>query len=247
MITQYGRFQDAPPDDHQLQRWASALWPCNLGGVVRAGFLVVECDSASAESECVSLDPRLLALAPCRERRPGRGRAWVLSSGDSGVNRSSVHRGRTAAIDVIAPGSVLVVPPSVHVSGHEVRWVPGREPWQTAPIAINAPLCRLCSTGDRRTRSAQVANVPPVRTGAPSVQVLRCIRTNPRLRELWHGRGKPGGDCSESGYDFSVAKELLRSGVREDEVVAAILHRPRRRERDYAYALLTVQNAGKRR
>lgn len=60
-----------------------------------------------------------------------------------------------------------------------------------------------------------------------SDRVQRLLR-RPRIADLWASRGKqPPGDCSESGYDWSLALALAWAGVSDvNELDAAIAARP---------------------
>ena len=68
-------------------------------------------------------------------------------------------------------------------------------------------------------------------------------------RGLWNGVGKPGNtDRTRSGYEYSVARCLLRLGYTDVSELATILAlRPegsvRKSGKDQLYALRTVGNA----
>ncbi|MBI4454735.1 MAG: hypothetical protein HY644_02425 [Acidobacteria bacterium] len=48
------------------------------------------------------------------------------------------------------------------------------------------------------------------------------------LKDLWYGRGKPDGtDTSRSGFDYSIARRLIRLGYRNiDEIATVLILRP---------------------
>ena len=68
-----------------------------------------------------------------------------------------------------------------------------------------------------------------------------------QVRALWEGRGKPDGrDVSNSGYDFSLARRLLRLGHTDVAELATIL--AARQEmlqsgKGYDYVVRTVSRA----
>jgi hypothetical protein len=49
------------------------------------------------------------------------------------------------------------------------------------------------------------------------------LDNDPRVRGLWDGTGKHTGDCTRSGYDFSLSRHLLRLGHRDLDELATIL------------------------
>ena len=60
------------------------------------------------------------------------------------------------------------------------------------------------------------------------------LALDPRLAALWRGEGKATGDPSPSGYDAAIACALLRAGVPEEQISAAlILRRPEKTAGDY--------------
>jgi hypothetical protein len=65
-------------------------------------------------------------------------------------------------------------------------------------------------------------------------------------RDLFLGRGKKGGDLSDSGYDMSLAIRLAMTtsaDVTADMLATTILSRSRNKVRDLAYAHRTVEHA----
>lgn len=95
----------------------------NLAIVVPRGLVVVEADSPAADAELEALIGPV--QTPIRAARPGRGRALLLSLKDmpAGLEvRSRTGLGASGAIDVRAAGGLLVVPPSIHATGHVLTW-----------------------------------------------------------------------------------------------------------------------------
>lgn len=52
---------------------------------------------------------------------------------------------------------------------------------------------------------------------------LTLLKSDTRLNDLWHGRGKAKGDVSRSGYDFSLVRRLLALGYRDIDGLATVL------------------------
>lgn len=234
----------------QLPTWEQAsgvlmkFFPCNLGIVVPAGIVVVEADSPTAEEEISLLAGGETERAPTRERRPGRGRGWLfrLPPGTNILPRT--HLGASEAIDVLPSGSIFVVPPSVHRSGHTYAWVSGREPWETAMPLLPAALLGLAMEGARAPTQAS-GDLVLGATFAPQVssRVAFLLKSRRRLAALWNGEGKTSGDTSSSGIDFSLAIELRAAGVPVLEVAEALAARPGAHSSARTYCMTTAQRA----
>lgn len=80
----------------------------------------------------------------------------------------------------------------------------------------------------------------------PSV-VAALMRNDHKLRDLYDGRGKVEGDTTGSGYDFSLARRLLASGVSDVSAIATVLAlRPGgsfQTGKDESYLRRTIANA----
>ena len=247
LVRGYRRFSSFAAPAEQLRDWASEFDALNLGAVIQEGFVMVEADSPDADRELIDLDPSLVNGGPCRERRPGRGRAYLLRTDLPMASRA--HLGESGAIDVRGPGGLWIVPPSVHETGHQLRWVARRAPWQTKPLVLKARLRELLAqTSEPRSPKIQRHGSPEPSefTGvgahlSPRVQRLR--RCSLRVKQLWEMRGKTRGDTSASGYDFALARALLQLGAIPGEVVGALMARRESHRQDLAYATLTARNA----
>ncbi len=243
LLRGYPGLVDEPLTSKELEREACRLSAVNLALVTGGLLCAVEGDSLEAETEITELccgHP----VTPTRERRPGRGRAYIFSipAGVDIVNRA--HLGRSGAIDIRGRGGILVLPPSVHVTGHGYDWVPDRAPLEVAPAPIPVALLPLVVAAPRRPTRSALGDVPE-QTTEPGVssRVAFLLKAHRRLAELWAGRGKTVGDRSRSGYDHAVARELVRRRVPVKEVVGALAARPGAHRRDPAYLHETVAAA----
>lgn len=76
---------------------------------------------------------------------------------------------------------------------------------------------------------------------------MSLLERDPAIRALWQGHGKEQGDVSGSGYDYSLALELLRRGYRHlDELGTILALRPAgsvARGKDAAYIQRTLAKA----
>lgn len=251
LIKGYPRLADSPPEPWQVRRWVNDFGLFNLAGVVRPPFVVIECDSLAAEQELLALDPRLVDEGPCRERRPTRGRGWVFRVARGETYRSTSGLGKSGAIDVIAPGKPFVLEPSVHVTGHRVRWVEGRAPWEVPALPISPPVVGLLarSRGQASGRGAQSgaprpsASAQPAQSRRVPPRVQFLLRSDLRVKNAWHRRGKRQGDQSASGYDATLACLLLHRGVAVNVVVDALLACPGASKHSTEYAERTVSAA----
>lgn len=218
-----------------LQRRA----PCNLA-IVTGPIIVVETDSLAAESEVIALGGAVLNETPTRERRAGRGRAWLFS-GEPGVTNRA-HLGHSQAIDVRATRGIFVVPPSVHVSGHRYRWLPGLAPWEVRPPTLPQKLRALVASSGPAPLIRTATAVSLVNTCLPATVKFR-LAARPEFARLWRGEGKVRGDCSASGYDFAVARALVRDGLPDREILTALALRPGAHRKDIDYLARTVAQA----
>lgn len=83
-------------------------------------------------------------------------------------------------------------------------------------------------------------NVPPL--------FRTLVKQDRKLNDLWLGRGKHRGDCSNSGYDFSLVRRLMAIGFRDlDDLATVLAARPdgavRQSGKGEDYIRLTLSNA----
>ncbi len=235
-----------PPWD-QVTRFLTKFFPCNLGIVVPVGLAIVEADSPMAEVEISTLAGGVTEYAPTRERRAGRGRGCLFLV-PAGVNLAPrTHLGASASIDVLPVGSIFVVPPSVHRTGHAYAWVPGRAPWEAAPPVLPPGLLKLAMQGAGPRSVGPSATVDrEAFTPQVSSRVAFLLASRRKLELLWNGDGKKRGDTSRSGMDYSLAAELHNAGVPIKEIAEAIAARPDAHRCDADYAMKTALKASRR-
>lgn len=104
--------------------------------------------------------------------------------------------------------------------------------------AILAVMPTVPASGARRVGQAHIGPTPQLRGALPS-RVASLIASSLLVRQLWYGE-KRTGDTTRSGCDFAVARELLRLGVRPEDVMAALPLRPDVRSRRDDYVRRTV-------
>ncbi len=105
---------DATADGDQIRRWWG-MWPtANIGAVVPDGFIVVDVDLADLATVFRSDE-----LPSTATSRTGRGRHLIYRT--STPIRPKV--GVREHVDLRGPGSYIVVPPSLHISGARYMWV----------------------------------------------------------------------------------------------------------------------------
>jgi len=79
--------------------------------------------------------------------------------------------------------------------------------------------------------------------------VANVLRSDSEIKQLWEGKGKPqDSDTSRTGYDYSLVKRLLRTGVKNlDDLATVLALRPegavKQSGKDERYILRTIGNA----
>ncbi len=92
------------------------------------------------------------------------------------------------------------------------------------------------------------ASLVAVNEQLPAI-VNSILKSDEKLRDLWHGKGKPkASDTSGSGYDWSIARRLMVLGVRDLDVIAtALALRPngsyQNGDKDCGYLRRTIASA----
>jgi hypothetical protein len=237
--------EELPPLDHLLDL-VRKFFPCNIGIVVPERLAVIEGDSPEGEAELVRLGGDAIDHAPARERREGRGRGWLFRVAPERDVPHRVHRGASKAIDVLSGGSIFVVPPSVHRTGHCYHWVPGRAPWEVVTPILPPELYELAMDGARSHGDSQVDLPTGVFTPRVSSRVAFLLASRSDLERLWNGEGKRHGDNSHSGVDYTVAVLLDIAGVPLNEIAEALAARPGAHRADRSYCYRTALAASRR-
>ena len=105
---------DATTDADQIRKWWG-MWPtANIGAVVPDGFIVVDVDVADLATVFRSDE-----LPSTATSRTGRGRHLIYRTTTPIRPKVGVRE----HVDLRGPGSYIVVPPSLHVSGVRYEWV----------------------------------------------------------------------------------------------------------------------------
>ena len=105
---------DATTDADQIRKWWG-MWPtANIGAVVPDGFIVVDVDVADLATVFGSDELPSTAMS-----RTGRGRHLIYRTRTPIRPKVGVRK----HVDLRGPGSYIVVPPSLHVSGARYEWV----------------------------------------------------------------------------------------------------------------------------
>ena len=238
---------EAVPPLVELQNLFSKFFPCNLGIVVPRWMVVIEGDSEAGETEILGLGCGVTNATPTRERRPGRGRGWLFRVGPGLGHASGTHLGASKTIDFLSYGSIFVVPPSLHLSGHLPHWVPQRAPWEIEVAPLPPALAELVITG----RTAKANRPSPMGDGeftpGISARISFLIASRANLARLWNGEGKSRGDTSQSGFDYAFASALWAAKVPVREIAEALAVRPGVHRVDAKYCFRTAEAVASRR
>jgi hypothetical protein len=244
LVQGYRRFAQQLPDRDYLIGLVRKFFLCNLGIVLPQRLVVVEGDSQKGEDELVALAGGSTDHAPTRERRPGRGRGYLFCAPSPAIPSNVIHAGVSGDVDLLVPGSIFVIPPSVHSTGFRYPWVAGRAPWEIPAPPLSPGLIQLASSSSR-TREKPVTTKETNKHFAPglSPRVSFLLSSRQSLRRLYYGDGKTWGDTSNSGVDFTIAKELLKAKLAPQEVAEALAVRPGVHRTSAEYCRRTVEKA----
>lgn len=244
LVEGYPDFATLPPGEHLL-RLLGKFYPCNLGLVIPDWMVVAEADSPLAETEITELSGGATALAPCRERRQDRGRGWLFRKPALEPFKNQIHAGTSGAVDLLGPGTIFVVPPSVHQTGHVYSWANGRAPWDVEVPFIPTGLHALAAvpSGERPPDVTEAEIVGFTPGLSPRVKFLMSARK--RVSQLWSGIGGTQPDQSRSGYDYGLARELAVAGVPVKDIAEAIAVRPGAKRADAEYCITTARAASR--
>lgn len=168
-------YQWRAPREDDLEAWLRR-WPdSNLGVVTGAisGLVVLDVDPRNGgDDELSALEHRHGALPPTPEvQTGGGGMHFYFAHPEVPVATTIIGRG----VDLKADGGLVVVPPSLHVSGQRYQWEPGADPY-ALPLAELPPW--LHPTASDR---------PLARSGAPAP--LRSTAERQEFADLWRTLG----------------------------------------------------------
>lgn len=132
---------DATTDADQIRRWWGMWSTANIGAVVPDGFIVVDVDVADPATVFRSDELPTTAMA-----KTGRGHHLIYRTATAIRPRVGVRE----HVDLRGPGSYIVVPPSLHISGARYEWVvPMEDGISDAPAWIAGSARSPRAAGDR--------------------------------------------------------------------------------------------------
>lgn len=95
-------------------------------------------------------------------------------------------------------------------------------PFQMTPDARLDLKALQVQVGPAATKPASVPNKLSSTPSSLPSSVVDCFNANPRIRDLYDGKGKDQGDKSGSGYSFSLCVALLSKGISTEDAQAAV-------------------------
>jgi hypothetical protein len=168
-------YQWRAPRADDLAAWFHR-WPeSNLGVVTGtiSGLVVLDIDPRNGGDDALSsLEHRHGGLPPTPEVRTGGGGVHLYFASPEHPMATTILG---PGVDVKADGGLVVVPPSVHASGHRYEWEPGADP-DALPLADLPPW--LHPVGPDGGRGSAGAPAPP-RSGADRAE----------FADFWHALG----------------------------------------------------------
>lgn len=187
-----GGFHSATTDAERLRAW---FGPRNIGFVPgRAGLIVLDFDGPEGEASALRLgllsEPTLAVLT-----RRGRHLYYRHPGGTIG------NRKLAAGIDVRADKGYVLLPPSVHPSGHVYAWV-GKvsEILPLPPLALSA----LRAAREPKTAEARSAVSPPIEADTPRRRAYVTAAIENECIELAHtGEGDRNNALNRAAWSLS--------------------------------------------
>jgi hypothetical protein len=143
--------KDATTDANIIAGWWRGYPEANIALATgkRSGAFVVDIDSASAETELAKLEAECGTLPTTMESITARGRHLFFAYPDQLVIKNSAKE-IAPDIDIRGEDGYVIVPPSVHESGHVYAWKNGVECFAPAPAWLLAKICGRKSGLQRR-------------------------------------------------------------------------------------------------
>jgi Bifunctional DNA primase/polymerase, N-terminal len=167
-LTNHG-LNDASNDSPQVLAWSRRYPGCNWGlNVGRSGVFVVDLDGEEGNrswEDCVARDGVIETLASLT----GSGGLHLFFSDPEGVGRNTVRR-VGPGIDTRGHAGYVVLPPSVHPSGVEYRWIN----WPTEPALLPDWLVDACRPPAARSGGPTPVGQPDGST--PTAWGAACMR-----------------------------------------------------------------------
>lgn len=195
-------FQDTAPTEAQVREWFSR--PANVALVMGRGVFAVDIDSADAAVALRDRAGDLPDLAP--RNRTAKGCHVILEAPGAVADRVGVLPG----VDIRGVG-YIVVPPSVHPTGHVYSWEVRPGPVEDLPVA---PASLLALLQDPRTPAATAPSCPPDAAPRPSTPPGAPKWVSEALAGV--GEGQRDATCARlAGY-------FLSRGLPTDVVTATL-------------------------
>ncbi|MBX3480101.1 MAG: bifunctional DNA primase/polymerase [Caulobacter sp.] len=215
-----GGFKQASADRDQVARWWRGRPRQNIGIATgpSAGFWVLDLDGPEAEAALAALVAQHGPLPATAEQSTGKGRhvcfAWDPAAREI-RNRSRLFG---APIDVRGAGGYIVAPPSIHPSGRQYAWTPGRAPeevgfaaapdWLTQLVLPAEPVATPVAPPTRRDGRASRFGEAVLDTACG---VIAGARVGARDSTLYRTACKIGGLVASGHIDQAYARDTLIS------------------------------------
>lgn len=150
-------YQQRLATEDEIRAWYTR-WPdANVGAVTGSisGIVVLDVDPRHGGNESLKNWQRQYGPMPNTvEAQTGGGGRHIYFTHPGGVihNRAGI----AAGIDLRGDGGCIVLPPSIHSSGHTYNWLPGHEPDEVVLAAMPVWLLSLLS-GEHKTPGHSLA------------------------------------------------------------------------------------------
>ena len=140
--------KDATTNSEQITTWWKK-WPRSNIGVAtgdESGIVVLDLDPRKSGDESITERERELGALPTTvtSLSGGGGRHLFFKHPGFAVRKDTAGKAFGPGVDLLSNGSIVIVPPSRHISGQRYRWEKGKSYRDLEPVPLPEPwLARL--------------------------------------------------------------------------------------------------------
>jgi hypothetical protein len=200
-----------------IEKWFTSFPLANIGILIKeSGLVIVDADSAAAVQEFEKHQD----AAAVPNVKTGRGKHYYFKAGESTPIHRIIHTGESNEIDIFSNG-YIVVPPSVHMNGHQYTW-------DNPPKKIGLPIVPKEIENILMQSQNKEPEVLPVITKLKKIN-MDALPLNDFIKSLimdaeespyYHQRGYQ----SRSEAIFGIIIACIKKGLTDEEICSILLN-----------------------